>query len=188
MPPVPFPQRLHKSKMDDQFSKFLNMFKKIEVNIPFAEALAQMPHYAKFMKDIMSKKRKVYEGVVSLSTTCSVVIQKNLPMKMQDLGSFTIPCTIGNYEFGRALCDSRVSINLMPLSIMKRLSFGEVTPTTMTLQMENRTMAQPDGILEDVLIKVGKFIFPMDFMVIGLEEYKQVPLLLGRPFLATGAA
>ena len=134
MPPVPFPQRLHKSKIDDQFSKFLNMFKKIEVNILFAEALAQMPHYAKFMKDIMSKKMKVYEeGVVSLSTTCSVVIQKNFPMKMQDLGSFTIPCTIENYEFGRALCDSRASINLMPLSVMKRLSLGEVTPTTMTL-------------------------------------------------------
>ena len=70
------------------------------MNIPFAEALAQMPHYAKFMKDILSKKRKLDdEGVVSLSATCSVVIQKNFPMKMQDLGSFTIPCTIGNFEF-----------------------------------------------------------------------------------------
>ena len=56
-PPIPFPRRLQKSKLDDQFSKFLNMFKKLEINIPFAEALAQMPHYAKFMKDILSKKR-----------------------------------------------------------------------------------------------------------------------------------
>ena len=77
------------------------------MNIPFAKALAQMPHYAKFMKDILSKKRKLdEEGVMSLSATCSAVNQKNLPMKMQDLGSFTIPCTIGNYEFGKALCDS----------------------------------------------------------------------------------
>ena len=69
--------------MDDQFSKFLNMFKKIEVNIPFVEALAQMPHYANFMKDILSKKMKLDEkGVVSLSATCSAVIQKNLPTKM----------------------------------------------------------------------------------------------------------
>ena len=76
------------------------MFKKIEVNIPFAEALAQMPHCAKFMKDILSKKRKLdEEGVVSLSDTCNAVIQKNLPMKIQDPGSFTIRCTIGNYEF-----------------------------------------------------------------------------------------
>ena len=93
--------------MDDQFSKVLNMFKKIEVNIPFAKALAQMPHYAKFKKDILRKKRKVdEEGVVSLLAPCSAVIQKNFPRKMQDPGSFTIPCTIGNYEFGKALCDS----------------------------------------------------------------------------------
>ena len=120
--------------MDDQFSKFLNMFKKIEVNIPFAEELAQIPHYAKFMKDILSKKRKPdEEGVVSLSATCSAVIQMNFLMKMQDPGSFTISCTIGNFEFGRALCDSKASINLMPLFVVKRLSLGEFTPTTMTL-------------------------------------------------------
>ena len=82
--------------MDDQFAKFLNMFKKMEVNSPFAEALAQMPHYAKFKKNIQSKKRKLDEGLVSLSSNCSVVIQKNFPMKMQDPVSFTIPCTIGN--------------------------------------------------------------------------------------------
>ena len=89
-------------------------------------------------------------------------------MKMQDLGSFTIPCTIGNYEFGRA-CDFEASINLIPLSVVKRLSLGELTPTTMTIQMAGRTMAQPEEILEDVLIKVGKFIFPVDFMVIDME-------------------
>ena len=80
-------------------AKFLIMFKKIKVNIPFAKALAQMPHYTKFMKDILSKKRKLdEEGVMSLSATCSAVIQKNFPLKMQDPSSFTIPCTIGDYE------------------------------------------------------------------------------------------
>ena len=107
---------------------------------------------------------------------------------MKDPGSFTIPCTIGDYECGRALCNSGTSINLMPLSMVKRLSLGELTPTTMTLQMADRFMAQPEGILEVVLIKVGKFIFPMDFVVIDIEEDKQVPLLLGKPFLATRAA
>ena len=103
------------------------MFKKMEINIPFAKALAQMPHYAKFMQDIISKKRKLDEGgVVNLSTTCSAIIQKNMSHKMQDLRSFTIPCTIGNHEFGKALCDSGESINMMPLSIVKRLSFGGV--------------------------------------------------------------
>ena len=109
-------------------------------------------------------------------------------MKMQDPGSFTIPYTIGNIEFGRALCDSRVSINLMTLSLVKRLRLGELTPTTMTLQMVDRIMAQPEGIIEDVLIKVRKFIFPMDFMVIDMQEDKQFPLLIGRSFLTTGAA
>ena len=165
------------------------MFKKIEVNIPFSEAFTQMPCYAKFMKDILSRKRIIVEkGVVSLTTTYSVVIQRSLPEKMKDPGSFTIPCTIGNSEMGRALCDSGANINLMPLSIVKRLNLGELTPTAMTLQMADKTLAQPEGILENVFIKVRKFIFPVDFVVIDIEEDKQVPLLLGRPFLATRAA
>ena len=162
------------------------MFKKIKINIPFAEALAQMPHYAKFMKDILSNKRRfAEEGIVSLTTTYSAVIQRSLPLKMQDPGSFTMPYTIGNFEMRKALCDSGASINLMPLSIVKRLSLGKLTLITMTLQMVDRSLAQPEGILEDVLIEVGKFIFPVDFVVIDIEEDKQVPLLLGRPFLAT---
>ena len=108
-------------------------------------------------------------------------------MKMQDPGSFTIPCTIENSKMGKALCDSRVSVNLMPLFVVKRLSLGELTPTAMTLQMADITLAQPEGILDDVLIKVGRFIFPMDFVVIDMKEDKQVLLLLGRPFLATRA-
>ena len=125
--------------------------------------------------------------MVNLSATCSVVIQRSLPEKMQDPGNFTIPCTIGNFEFKKALCDLGASINLMPLSVVKRLSLGELTPIAMTLQMEDRKMAQPERVLEDVLIKLEKFIFPVDFVVMDMEEDTQVPLLLGRPFLATGA-
>ena len=129
-----------------------------------------MPHYAKFMKEIIRKKRKFDEnGIVSLSTNCSAIIQKNLPQKMQDLRSFTIPCTIGSHEFGKALCDSGASINLMSLSLVKRLSLGELASTTLSLQMTYRSMTQLECILEDVLIKVGKFIFPMDFVVIDME-------------------
>ena len=83
--------------MEEEFSKFLNMFKKIRINIPFAEALAQMPSYAKFIKDILTKKMRFVEGVVSLTATYSAVIQKSLPLKMQDPGSFTISCTIGKF-------------------------------------------------------------------------------------------
>ena len=104
---------------------------------------------------------------MSLTVTCNAVIKRSLPLKMQDPGNFTIPCTIGNYDFGKAL----------PLSIVKRLNLRELTLTTMTLQMADRSLAQPEGVIEDVLIKVGKFIFPVDFVVIDIEEDKQVPLV-----------
>ena len=114
-PAVPFPQRLQKSRREEQFSKFLDIFKKIEINIPFVEVIIQMPLYAKFLKEILSKKRKIAEeGIVNLTATCSAIIQQKLPAKMKDPGSFTIPCSIGKYEFKKALCDSSASINLMP--------------------------------------------------------------------------
>ena len=171
-----------------KFSKFLDIFKNIEINIPFLEALTQMPLYDKFMKEILRKKRKIAEeGIMSPIPTCSAVIQNSLPEKMQDPGIFTIPCEIGHADVGKALCDYGASINLMPLFVAKILSLGELTPTTMTLQMTNRTLTHPEGILEDVLIKVGKFVFLVDFVVIDIKEDKQVPLLIGRPFSATGA-
>ena len=157
--------------------------------MPFTEVVTQMPLYAKFLKEILSRN-KIFaeEGVVNLTATYSAVIHKNLPEKMKDPGSFTIPCTIGGFEIQKALCDSGASINLMPLSVARRLSLGELTPTIVTLQMADRTMAKPEGVIEDVLVKVGKFVFPVDFIILDIEEDSQVPLLLGRPFLATGAA
>ena len=107
------------------------MFKKIEINIPFA----------KFLKDILSKKKRLAEGVVNLIATCNAVVQKSLPVKTQDLGSFTIPYTIGKVEFKKALCDSGVSINLTPMLVVKRLSLGKLSPINMTLQIADRTMA-----------------------------------------------
>ena len=189
MPVVPFPQRLQKSKIEEQFTRFLKTFQKLEISMPFIEMVTQMPLYAKFLKEILSKKRRfAEEGVVNLTATCSAVIKKNLREKMKDPGSFTIPCTIGGFEIQKALCDSGASINLMPLSIARKLSLGELTPTTVTLQTADRTMAKPEGIIEDVLVKVGKFVFPVDFIILDIEEDSQVPLLLGRPFLAIGAA
>ena len=130
-----------------------------------------MPNYAKFLKDILNRKKKIVEeGIVNLTATCSAVIQRSLRAKMKDPGSFTIPFSIGKYEFKKALCDSGSSINLMPLSVVQRLSMGELTPTTITLQVADRSMARPEGVLEDVLVKVGKFIFPVDFVVMKMEE------------------
>ncbi|XP_034203729.1 uncharacterized protein LOC117618238 [Prunus dulcis] len=187
VPPIPFPQRLRKNKVDAQFSKFLDIFKKLQINIPFADALEQMPSYAKFMKDIISKKRKLGEHeIVKLSEECSAILQRKLPPKLKDLGSFTIPCTIGTIYFEKALCDLGSSINLMPSSVAKHIGLGVINPTTVSLQMADRSITYPRGIIEDVLVKVDKLIFPTDFLILDMEEDAETPIILGRPFLKIG--
>ncbi|KAK6123405.1 hypothetical protein DH2020_042849 [Rehmannia glutinosa] len=137
----------------------------------------------------MSKKRKLGEfETVKLTEECNAILQRKLPQKLKDPGSFTIPCTIGASIFNKALCDLGASINLMPLSVFRKLGLGEVKPSTITLQLADRSLTYPRGIIEDVLVKVDKFIFPADFVVLDMEEDREVPLILGRPFLATGRA
>ncbi|XP_042021284.1 uncharacterized protein LOC121768798 isoform X1 [Salvia splendens] len=186
---LPFPQMMQKKKKDEQFSRFLDIFRKVQINIPLVEALQQMPSYAKFLKDVVSQKRKWghYE-TVNLTESCSAIIQRKLPAKMQDPGSFTIECTIGNCFVGNALCDLGASINLMPLSFFNKLNIGKLRSTSITLQMADRSVAYPSGIAEDILVRVNEFIFPVDFVVLDMEEDRIVPLILGRPFLATGKA
>ena len=103
---------------------------------------------------------------------------------MKDPGSFTIPCSIGKYKFKEALCDSGARINLMPLSVVQRLSLGQLTPTAITVQMADRSMAQLEGVLEDVLVKVGKFIFLVDLVVINMEEDTQSSSDVRKTFLS----
>ena len=131
---IPYPQHLKKNKLDKQFTKFMEVFKKLHINIPFADALEQMPSYVKFMKDILSKKRRLSDfETVNLTEECSAILKRKLPQKLKDPGSFTIPCTIGNAIFERGLCDLGASINLMPLSIFRRLGLGKARLTTVTL-------------------------------------------------------
>jgi len=186
---VPFPQRLQKQNEDKNFLKFLDVFKKLHINIPFADALAQMPSYAKFLKEILSKKRRLDENeTVMLTEECSAIIQNKMPQKLKDPGSFTIPCIIGNCEFNKPLCDLGASINLMPYSLFKKLGLGEIKHTSVSLQLAYKSTKHPIGIIEDVLVKVDKFIFLVDFIVLEMEEDREIPLILGRPFLATGRA
>ena len=181
---IPYPQCLKKHKLDKQFTKFMEVFKKLHINIPFADALEQMPSYVKFMKDILSQKRRLaYFKIVNLTEECSAILQRKLPQKLKDPGSFTIPCTIGNAIFERALCDLGASINLMPLSIFKCLGLGEARLTTVTLQLADRSLKHPRGVIEDVLVKVDKFIFPSYFIVLDMEEDKEIPIILDRRFL-----
>ena len=146
-----------------------------------------MPNYIKFMKDILSKKRRLLEfETVNLTKEYSAILQRKLPQKLKDPDNFTIPCKIGNSIFERALCELGASINLMPLSIFRRLGLGEARPTIVTLQLVDRSMKHPWGVIEDVLVKV--FIFPADFIVLDMEEDKEIPIILGKSFLATSQA
>ncbi|XP_024035502.1 uncharacterized protein LOC127899262 [Citrus sinensis] len=186
VPPIPFPQRLQKKKLDKQFSKFLDVFKKLHINISFADALEQMRSYVKFMKEILSNKRKLEEHeTVLLTKESTAILHNKLPPKLKDPGSFFIPCTIRNTYFDKALCDLGTSINLMPLFVFRKLGLGEPKATIVSLQLADRSIKYPRGMIEDVFVKVDKFIFPADFIVLDMIEDREIPIILGRPFLAT---
>ncbi|BAT89193.1 hypothetical protein VIGAN_06007800 [Vigna angularis var. angularis] len=138
------------------------------------------------MKDVLTKKKKyIEEETIEVQGQCSAIIQKLLPPKFKDPGSFTIPCTIGKLAVGKALIDLGASINLMPLSMFEKIGDLEMKSTRMTLQLADRSIKYPYGVVEDVLIKVDKLIFPADFVIMEMEEDKEVPLILGRPFMKT---
>ncbi|XP_057755946.1 uncharacterized protein LOC130975135 [Arachis stenosperma] len=148
-----------------------------------------MPLYVKFLKELINKKRSWNEKeTVILTQECTAVIQKGLPPKLKDPGSFFLPCTIGNMSIDKALCDLGSSINLMPLSMMKRLSIEEVKPTRMSLQLAGRSMVIPNGVVENLLVKVDKFIFPADFVILDLDIEESDSIILERSFLATARA
>ncbi|XP_058008920.1 uncharacterized protein LOC131183072, partial [Hevea brasiliensis] len=188
-PPLPFPQRFHKSQLDKQFGKFLEVLKKLYINIPFTDVISQMPSYTKFLREILSNKRRLedYE-TVALTEECSALLQNKLPPKLKDPGSFSIPCHIGETSIERALCDLGASVSLMPLSICEKLKVGNLKPTTISLQLADRSIKYLVGILENVPLKVGKFFIPVDFIVLEMEEDVRTPIILGRPFLATARA
>lgn len=183
----PYPQRLRRKKNNErQFKRFLDVLKQLHINIPLVEALEQMPTYAKFLKDILSKKRGMGEyETIALTQECSDMVCERVPTKMKDPGSFTIPCSIGGIHIGKALCDLGASINLMPLSVFNKLGIAS-QPTTVTLQLADRSVVHPEGRIEDVLVKVDKFILPADFIILDYEADEDVPIILGRPFLSTG--
>ncbi|KAI3682936.1 hypothetical protein L1987_83329 [Smallanthus sonchifolius] len=148
-----------------------------------------MPKYGKFLKDLLSNKKKLEEvSKVSLSEQCSAVVQNKLPEKLGYSGRFTIPCHLGSLPVHHALTDLGASINLMLYSLYKQLDLGEPQPTRMSISLVDRSVKYPRGIVENLLVKVGKFVFPMDFVILDMEVDDGVPLILGRPFLRTAKA
>ncbi|XP_075479439.1 uncharacterized protein LOC142520322 [Primulina tabacum] len=171
--PPPFSAALKKARLDAQFGKFLEIFKKFHINISFADALMQMQSYAKFLKDNIANERKLEDHMtINLTENCSALVQNKIPPKLKDQGVFFIPCVIGDIVFHKAL----------------KLGLGEPKQTQMSLQLADGSVKHPRGVKEDVLVKVGKFTFPTDFVVLDMEEDREVPLILGRPFFETGKA
>ncbi|GKB81367.1 reverse transcriptase domain-containing protein, partial [Tanacetum coccineum] len=169
--------------------KFLEIFQKIHFDISFADALLYMPKFAPMFKSLISNKEKLFElSSTPLNENCSVVLLKKLPEKLGDPGKFLIPCDFPRMVECSALADLGASINLMPLSVWKRLSLPELTTTRMTLELTDRSITRPKGVAEDVFVKVGKFHFPADFVVVDFDADPKVPLIFGRPFLRTSRA
>ena len=130
-----------------------------------------MPKYAKFLNEVLSNKMKLVDNEkVMFIEECIAILQRKLPSMLKDLGSFTIPCTIGDYDFDKVLCDLGASVNLMSLSIFRKLEIGEMKPTTISLQLADRFIKHPRGIIEDVMVKVDKYIFQTDFIILDMEE------------------
>jgi hypothetical protein len=184
VPKAPYPERLQAPRNGGKLEDILEVFKQVQINIPFLDAIQQIPSYAKFLKDLVTVKRKTnVPKKAFLTEQVSSILQCKLPIKYKDPGCPTITCMIGVSQIERALLDLGASVNLLPYSVYVQLGLGELKPTTMTLQLVDRSVKVPRGIVEDVLIKVDKFYFPVDFIVLDTEPVhnlgSQILVILG---------
>ena len=191
--PPPFPQALRGKKKETQQAGMLEVLRQVKVNIPLLDLINQVPAYAKFLKDLCTIKRGLgIEKKAFLTEHVSALIQSKYPSKYKDPGSPTIPVNIGGSCINKALLDLGASVNFMPHSVYKQLGLGELKPTTITLSLADRSVKIPKGIVEDVLVKIDKFYYPVDFVVLDTapssNESDYVPIILGRPFMATANA
>ncbi|CAN6587152.1 unnamed protein product [Malus baccata var. baccata] len=186
---VPFPSRFLQSKNEEEEKDVLETFRKVHVNIPLLDAIKQIPKYAKYLKKLCTTKKRTREKeVVHVSENVSAILQRKLPPKCKDPGSFTIPCVIGNTRFKSAMLDLGASINVMPYSVYASMNLGALKHDGVIIQLADRSNAYPKGVLEDVLVQVDHLVFPADFYVLKMDESNHapsLPILLGRPFMKT---
>ena len=169
------------------------MLKQVKVNIPLLDMIKQVPTYAKFLKGLCRVKRWLnVDKKAFLTEQVSAIVQCKAPVKYKDLGCPTILVNIGGTCVEKELLDLGASVNLLPYSVYKQLGLGELKPTTITLSLANRSIKISKGTVEDVLIQVDKFYYPIDFVVLDTKPVavgaNYVPIILGRPFLATSNA
>ncbi|XP_040361841.1 uncharacterized protein LOC121049232 [Rosa chinensis] len=182
-------QDLNKKK-ERQNVEFMELFKKVNINIPLLDAIKQVPSYAKYLKELCTNKRRFRDDEnVFLRKEASSVIQQMLPPKLGDPGCFTVPCTIGLRNFDKALLDLGASINLMPYEVYKTLALEDIKPGKIRLQMADQSVVYPRGVVEDDLVKIDEILVPADFVVLDMEplstDSDELPIILGRSFMAT---
>ncbi|XP_023760786.1 uncharacterized protein LOC111909226 [Lactuca sativa] len=172
-PPLPFPSRSHLSPLE-------------RVHLEFIQ---QIKEYAKLLQDIIDTRHELKKNYkVILSEQSLRAVLGELPKKMGDPGRLTLPCAFGNNLKTYALSDSWASINLMPFSFYQKLNIQKMKATKMTIHMANRSVIHPRGIVEDILVKIGKFVFPVDFVIMDMKEDANILIILGRPLLNTVGA
>nr|GEU81998.1 reverse transcriptase domain-containing protein [Tanacetum cinerariifolium] len=185
-PKIPYPQHLRKEKMEAQYEKFLDMIYVVRINIPLIDVLAGMPNYGKFLMELISNKHKIKQILDAfLSDESSKMIKNKVLPKLEDPGSFLIPCKFNKTFSCNALADLGASINLMSYSLYAKLSLETLKPKKMSVILADISFQYPVRIAENMLIEVGKFTFPTDFIILEMEEDSKVSLILGRPFLHT---
>ncbi|XP_057953961.1 uncharacterized protein LOC131148254 [Malania oleifera] len=190
---IPYPQRLKAPQKGRCNVEMLELFQQVKVNIPLLDAIKQVPAYAKFLKDLCTVKREhnVHSKVL-LAEQVSSILNATTPPKYKDLGSPTISIVIGEFKFEHALLDLGASVNLLPYSVYEQLGLGELKPTKMTLELVDRSIRIPKGVVEDDLVQVDQFFYPVDFVVLDTQQVvtknSNIPIILGRPFLATSNA
>nr|GEW85114.1 reverse transcriptase domain-containing protein [Tanacetum cinerariifolium] len=192
-PSTSYPSRLHDQKLrdkaNDQREKFFQIFKDLNFNISFTDALILMPKFGPTIKTLLTNKDKLFElARTLLNEHCLAVLLKKFPEKLRDPDKFLIPCDFPGMAECLALTDLGASINLMPLSVWNKLLLLDLSPTCMTLELADRSISRPVGVAEDVFVKVGTFRFSADFVVIGFDANPRVPLILRRSFLKTERA
>nr|GEV69908.1 reverse transcriptase domain-containing protein [Tanacetum cinerariifolium] len=188
-----YPSRLQKEKLREKddilAAKFMEIFRDLHFELSFADALIHMTKFAPMFNKLFNNKDKLIELTKTpLNENCSAVVLKKLPEKLGDPGRFLIPCNFTGFDNCLALADLGVSINLMPLSIWKKLRLPTLNDTKMVLELADRTISKPTGVAENVFVKVGKIYFLADFVILDFAADPRVPLILGRPFLSTAHA
>ena len=190
-PHVPYDQALNRSKAKNSKTddNLLDAFKKVTIMIPLIDAIKHIPSYAKFLKGVCTPHRNPKR--IQISETVSSIMMNALPIKKRDLGAPMIMSEIGGMSFTRSLLDTGASINILPKVVFDRHHVGELQPFLVELCLADGSVKKPHGLVEDVIVRIEDYYFPVDFLEVDMKitkKLRQAPNILGKPFLAIAKA